>query len=272
MIRPLQSVFHGWRAWVLVLVLLLGSGRASCQDLVQRARQVLLDKAARQASAFLAQFSEVKCTEQVTQQKLTPKGKVESQEATTYDYLVILNSVGGDLAFNESRLPQRNNGNAKNLSMLVTNGFGTLLLIFHPYYQSSFEFSDMEDEVVAGRRLRRIHFEHIHGLRTPAGLVLRGREYPLELEGTAWIDPDSGTVVRMSARFDRGLQDLGLRMLRSEVDYAPVSFPGKHEEEWLPAMATVEVETQRQHWMNVHHFTAYQLFDVSTQESVTLPK
>lgn len=272
MIRPSRSTFHRWRAPALALVLLLGSGRASCQDVAQRAQQVLLDKAARQASTFLAQFSEVKCTEQVTQQKLTPNGKVESQEATTFDYLVILNSVGGDLAFNESRLAQHTSGNSKNLSMLVTNGFGTLLLIFHPYYQSSFEFSGLEDEEVAGKRLRRIHFQHIHGLRTPAGLVLRGREYPLELEGTAWIDPDNGTVVRMSARFDRGLQDLGLRMLRSEVDYAPISFPGGHEAEWLPVLATVEVETQRQHWMNVHHFTAYQRFDVSTQESVTLPK
>jgi hypothetical protein len=270
--RRTQSVFRGWHMPVLTLVLLLGSGRSFCQDLVQQARQVFLDKAARQASAFLKQFSEVKCTEQVTQEKLTPGGKVEFQEGSTFDYLMILSNAGGDLSFNESRLAQKSDRNPKNLPMLVTNGFGTLLLIFHPYYQRGFEFSDMGDDVVAGKRLRRIHFQHIHGLRSPAGLLLRGREYPLDLEGTAWLDPDTGTVVRMSARFDRGLQDLGLRMLRSEVDYAPVSFPGVRDAEWLPAMATVEVETQRQHWLNVHHFTSYQRFDVNTQESVTLPK
>ena len=76
----------------------------------------------------------------------------------------------------------------------------------------------------------------------------------------------------MSARFDRGLEDLGLRLLRSEVDYAPVSLPSGREAEWLPAMATVEVQTQRQHWMNVHHFTNYQLFEVNSQQSVKLPK
>jgi hypothetical protein len=271
MIRPFQTV-RLRRVPLLALVLLLSGGRSFGQDVAERARQALLDKAARQASAFLAQFSEVKCTEQVTQQKLTPNGKVEFQEATTFDYLVILSNVGGDLAFNESRLAQKTDRNPKNLPMLVTNGFGTLLLIFHPYYQRSFQFSDLEDEVVAGKRLRRLHFQHIRGLRTPAGLVLRGREYPLDLEGTAWLDPDSGTVVRISARFDRGLQDLGLRMLRSEVDYAPVSLPGTRAPEWLPALATVEVETQRQHWLNVHHFTRYERFDVNTQESVTLPK
>jgi len=267
-----QFLLRGRRIAALALFLVLGGGRSFCQDVAQQALQVLLTKAAKQANSFLAQFSEVKCTEQVTQQKLTPNGKVEFQEASTFDYLVILNSVGGDLAFNESRLAQRTDRNPKNLPMLVTNGFGTLLLIFHPYYQRSFEFSDMRDDVVGGQRLRQVHFQHVHGLRSPAGLVLRGREYPLDLEGTAWLDPDTGTVVRIRARFDRGLQDLGLRLLRSEVDYAPVSFPGGRDAEWLPAMATVEVETQRQHWLNVHHFTGYQRFDVNTQESVTLPK
>ncbi len=272
MMRSLQSVLRGWRAPALALVLLLGSGRSFCQDVAQRAMQVLLDKAAKQAGVFLTQFSEVKCTEQVTQQKLTPSGKVEFQEGTTFDYLMILTSVGGDLSFNESRLAQKAGRNPKNLPMLVTNGFGTLLLIFHPYYQRSFEFSDMKDDVVGGQRLRQVRFEHIHGLRSPAGLLLRGRVYPLDLGGTAWLDPDSGAVVRISARFDRGLQDLGLRMLRSEVDYAPVSFPGVRDAEWLPALATVEVETQRQHWINVHHFTDYERFDVNTHESVTMPK
>lgn len=266
---PSQLVVRRGRLPALALFLLLSVGCGFSQE---PGLQPLLIKAADQAGSFAGRFSEVKCTELVTQQKLTPGGKVEFQESSTFDYLVILTNTGGDLALNESRLPQRADPNTKNLPMLVTNGFGTLLLVFHPYYQRSFEFSGLEDEVVAGKRLRRVRFQHIHGLRSPAGLVLRGRSYPLDLEGTAWIDPDSGIVVRMSARFDRGLQDLGLRLLRSQVDYAPISFPGVRDPQWLPALATVEVETQRQHWMNVHHFTKYQRFDVNTQESVTLPK
>jgi hypothetical protein len=253
----------------LVLFLLLATGQSLAQE---PARAVLLSKAAAQTGSFLGHLSEVRCTEQVTQQKLAPSGKVESQQGSTFDYLAILTSAGGDLAFDESRLARRADPNPRNLPMLVTNGFGTLLLIFHPYYQRSFQFSDLEDEVVEGRRLRRIHFQHIHGLRSPAGLLLRGRLFPLEPEGTAWLDPESGAVVKMSARFDRGLEELGLRLLRSDVDYTSVSFPSGHEPAWLPATATVEVQTQRQHWINVHHFTNYQLFYVNTQESVTLPK
>jgi hypothetical protein len=36
----------------------------------------------------------------------------------------------------------------------------------------------------------------------------------------------------------------------------------------LPSVASVEVETLRQHWRNVHHFTGYQHFDVSVEETV----
>jgi hypothetical protein len=265
----IQSVL-AWRlALTLLLLLLFAAVRALAQE---PALPVLLSRAAEQSGSFLGHFSEVRCTEQVTQQKLAASGKVESQQGSTFDYLAILTNARGELTFNESRLARRADRNPRNLPMLVTNGFGTLLLIFHPYYQRSFQFSDLEDEVVEGRRLRRIHFQHIHGLRSPAGLLLRGRLYPLEPEGTAWLDPESGTVVRMSARFDRGLEDLGLRLLRSDVDYASVPFPSGHGPAWLPATATVEVQTQRQHWVNVHHFTNYQLFDVDTQESVTLPK
>ena len=37
---------------------------------------------------------------------------------------------------------------------------------------------------------------------------------------------------------------------------------------WFPAQATVEVETQRQHWRNTHMFTDYKRFAVSTEEKV----
>jgi hypothetical protein len=102
--------------------------------------------------------------------------------------------------------------------MLVTNGFSTALLVFHPYYRDSFHSSRR-------RRDRRrqaghsIHFSHIKGRRTPAALALRGREYPLELQGTAWIDKQSGEVVKMDASLMNDMSDIGLRSLGIHVEY-----------------------------------------------------
>ena len=59
-----------------------------------------------------------------------------------------------------------------------------------------------------------------------------------------------------------------MKSLRSDVDYAPFRFTGLAQPYWLPSLATVDVETPRQHWRNVHRFTAYMRFSTSTDEHV----
>ena len=72
------------------------------------------------------------------------KDKIDLREESTYDYLVILSNTGGELSLSESRLPvARSQGRIRKTGrMLVSNGFATLFLVFHPIYANSFEFSD----------------------------------------------------------------------------------------------------------------------------------
>jgi hypothetical protein len=244
-----------------VLLMVLPARAESLDDLLART--------SKQVSAFLEQFSDVKCSEHVEQYKLNQDGKVILKEESTYDYLVILTNPGGELTLDESRLEVKQaKADKKNRAMLVSNGFATLFLIFHPYYSGAFQFTALEDEVVGGRRLSKVSFRHVHGSRTPAALSLRGKEYPLELSGTAVIDPESGAITRIEAGIENTMEDVGLNVLHSEVQYAPVSFKGAKETYWFPSQASVEVETPRQHWRNVHRFTEYKQFSVSTEEQV----
>jgi hypothetical protein len=229
----------------------------------------LLGRTSQQVSNFLGQFSDVKCTERVTQEKMGKEDKVELKEESTYDYLVILTNTGGELNLDESRLAVHEaKADKKNRSLLVTNGFATLFLVFHPYYAQSFQFTALDDEMVDGRRLSRVAFQHIRGTRSVAALALRGREYPLELSGTAWIDPQTGAIQKIVAEIGNTMEDVGLKNLRSEVEYAPVPFRGVKDTYWFPAQARVEVETPRQHWRNTHRFTDYKRFSVDTEEQV----
>jgi len=74
-----------------------------------------------------------------------------------------------------------------------------IVLIFHPYYQNSFEFEQLPNEKVEGRDLIRVHFQHVKGTRSPSALQLRNRNYPLDWKGTAWIDPETWVVSRIEA-------------------------------------------------------------------------
>ena len=230
----------------------------------------ILERTTGQTSVFLDQFSDVKCTEQVRQEKLGKDNKVELKEESTYDYLVILTNAGGELNLAESRIPiHEAKKDRKNTSMLLSNGFATLFLVFHPIYADSFKFTLGDQEVIAGKTLQKIAFQHIPGMKSPAALALRGREYPLELTGTAWIDPQTGSIAKIEAGIADTLQDVGLKSLNSEVDFAPLSFADSKQAYWFPTEARVEVETVRQHWRNLHQFTGYKKFSVSTEEKVT---
>jgi hypothetical protein len=257
---------------ILALIILAELSFAATPPASPEAQKLsdLLTRTADQTSLFLEQFSDVKCTEQVRQEKLGKDAKVELKEDYTYDYLAILTGAGGELNLSESRIPLREaKRDRKNTSMLLSNGFATLFLVFHPYYAEAFKFTLAGEEVVGGRLLEKVSFEHIPGMKSPAALALRGREYPLELSGTAWIDPQTGTITKIQAGIADSLQDVGLKTLSSEIDFAPVAFSDSKQVYWFPTLARVEVETPRQHWRNLHQFTAYKKFTVSTEEQVT---
>lgn len=264
-----QLTSHGMR--LLAALLLMAaisfateSGSPSVQGLDH-----LLARTSAQTASFLDQFSDVKCTEQVRQEKLGKDDKVELKEDSTYDYLVILTNTNGELNLSESRIPVKEaKRDRKNTSMLLSNGFATLFLVFHPYYSAAFKFSTAGEEMLAGRLLQKVSFQHVPGMKSPAALALRGREYPLELSGTAWIDPETGSVVKIEAGIADTLQDVGLKALRSEIDFAPLKFADARQTYWFPTQARVEVETPRQHWRNLHQFTAYKKFSVTTEEQV----
>ena len=256
----------------LGLFLLVGLGFADTTSASPDAERLsdLLTRTANQTALFLDQFSDVKCTEQVRQEKLGKDDKVELKEDSTYDYLVILTNAGGELNLSESRIAMREaKRDRKNTSMLLSNGFATLFLVFHPYYADAFKFTLAGEELVGGRTLEKVSFAHIPGMKSPAALALRGREYPLELNGTAWIDPQNGSITKIQAGVADSLQDVGLKALNSEIDFAPVPFSDSKVVYWFPTSARVEVETPRQHWRNLHQFTAYKKFTVSTEEQVT---
>lgn len=227
----------------------------------------VLTLAEKQIKELLAELADVHCTETVVQQKLSEDGRVQASAKEQFDYLIMISGHEEDFQMSESRIEDPS-WRHKLLStpMLMTNGMATVLLVFHPYYREGFDFTTLPAETIDGRAAIPIQFKHIGGRRTPAALALRGREYPLELQGTAWLDRESGKIVKVDASLVHDMSDVGLRALTIHVEYKPTRLGSNGAEIVLPTFAVVDVSSLHQHWRNTHYFGNYRSFSTNAEQ------
>jgi hypothetical protein len=214
---------------------------------------------------FFLQTANVVCNEDVAQTVVGKNGKPMYREESIFEYQLQSSSRSGSLKLVESREAHKAAFRDASKTLLITNGFASMLLVLHQNYEPSYIFQPVNEEQIDGRTFVKIHFKPVAGAASPAAIQLRGRNYPLPLSGDIWIDQESGSVVKLITTLDSPLDDLGLHDLRSEIHYAIVQFHDPDESYWMPASAVIDVETPKQHWRNIHRFTSYKRFRTSIQ-------
>ncbi|MBZ5643259.1 MAG: hypothetical protein LAO19_10895 [Acidobacteriia bacterium] len=228
----------------------------------------LLARTRKHVQEYFEQFSNLTCKEAVTQLVLNGSGRTLYRENSAYDYQFETSDQNGSWKFLETRSSRNTAFRDPARTLLVTSGFASLLLVAHPMYEASYTFQADGSETIGGISYQRIRFTPIAGTSSPATLRLRGKNYPLPLSGILWIDPQSGGIVKLEATVDSGLTDIGLAGMRSEVYFAQHAFKGLQHSVWVPESATIDVQTPRQHWRNLHRFTDYKRFDVDVHEEI----
>lgn len=223
----------------------------------------VINRAAQMAESFWTQFTAVQCAERVVQNKLRKDGKVTVTRTSEFDYVAFLKEEGSGFSVEESRVQRSAAPSEPQQHLLLTSGFPALLLMFHPDFRSRFVFEEGTADENRGGAVRVI-FKSKPEAHSMSGLKLKDRLYPILWKGTAWLDPTSGAVRRIEAALAAPMDDIGLADLRAEVEYAPAGLAGVQQPFWLPARATISVKTLRQEWRNVHEFSQYKRFSVST--------
>jgi hypothetical protein len=229
-----------------------------------RANATLL-RARNQIDRFFEQTSNVVCNEDIAQTLVGKNDKPIYREESKFEYQLLASARTGSLKLNETREPRKVAFRDPTKTLLITNGFASMLLVLHPTYEPSFVFEPVSEEIIDGRTLVKIHFKPIAGTSSPAAIQLRSRNYPLPLTGEVWIDTQSGAVVKLISHLESSLDDIGLHDIRSEIHYAIVQFRDPQESYWMPSSAVIDVETPKQHWRNVHRFTDYRRFRATIQ-------
>jgi hypothetical protein len=267
--RPPHSI---WRTVLLVSAIAACSIPCFAQDAPATPPTAgpleALARARDRVQTFFDQFSNVACTESLTQIVLGKNGKPSYRENSVFDYQFLASSDGGKMKVTESRNTRHQAFRDPARSLLITNGFASILLVVHPMYEASYTFEPAGEESLDGTMLEKIHFTPVTGASSPAALRLRDRNYPLPLSGTLWIEPQTGVIVKLEAQTDSSLSDLGLAGMQTEVRYTAHNFHNPEETMWIPDSAVIDVETPRQHWRNLHHFTAYKRFNVGIHEEI----
>jgi hypothetical protein len=205
------------------------------------------------------------CTENVSQTVVGKNNKPMYREESAFEYQMQSSLRNGSMRLTESRESRKAAFRDPSRTLLITNGFASILLVLHQNYESSYLFEPVDEEAADGRTLVKVHFKPVPGASSPAAIQLRGRNYPLQLKGDIWLDEESGAVVKLVSSLDTGMEDLGMRELRSEIHYSIVQFHDPEEAYWMPASAVIDVETPKQHWRNVHRFTDYRRFRATIQ-------
>jgi hypothetical protein len=248
--------------WTLALLLLLIPPRANAQK--PDGLQQVLPKAHAFVEQFIEQFAYLRCHEDIVQEKLN-KDRVQYKQETAFDSLIMVRFEDGQIRVAEQRLVENQPKRPEPRPLLQTSGFSALAMIFHPYYESSFRFTRLADDKLEGKSLARIHFEHIPGTPSPALYETGLADKPLELTGWAWIDPATGAIYRIETEIGSTLADMGMKTLRAELFYGPVSLIEESHPLWLPVSATIDLETPHQHWRNIHHFSDYRQYRVDVK-------
>lgn len=225
----------------------------------------ILDLTGRFVQGSAEHFGKVICVESVSQNKLNPNGKVIAKQDSTFDYQVQVDVKGNDLLVHETVTPQSAPTKSKHVPLLVTEGFSTILLIFHPMYQGDFAFSIQPPNGGTTPGVVVVHFQHVHGTPSPSVLRLRNQDFPLDLQGTAWIDESTGAIERMVTDLEEPMKEVGLSVFHSDVSYMPNHFSGNPNTYWLPVMAEMDAESPHQHWQNFYRFTNYRMFSATME-------
>jgi hypothetical protein len=267
-----------WCAFALVAAFVLTGGPCAAQappgEIAPDASPSLdaLARARKNVQEYFDKFSDLTCKESVTQYVLNGSGHAIYRENSAYDYQFQATSESGSLKFNETREVRNPSYRDPARTLLVTTGFASLLLVAHPMYEASYVFEAAGTETIDGVSYAMYHFSPVAGASSPASLRLRGKNYPMPMSGTLWIEPQSGAIVKLEAKVDSSMSDLGLAGMRSEVHYALHTFRDPAESVWIAESAIIDVDTPRQHWRNLHRFTDYKRFNVNIHEEMgTLP-
>lgn len=234
------------------------------------------DKIMTETGARVEQFandiSRFSAIEDLVHEKVDELGHAITKENRKYNFVAAISEdKPGYLEVEEYR--SENARAAEFPDNIVTKGFPSLALVFHPAMRDNFEFVCEGLGELQGQATWLMHFRQrddrpnrIHELKSG------GMTYRVDLKGRAWISASTFQIVRIESELVKPMPNIQLLTEREVVDYGPVQFRSKNTELWLPIKADLYLDLRKRRYYRQHSFSHFMLFSTDSQDKVSGPK
>ena len=214
--------------------------------------------------------------ENVTAQRLGKEGKVAYSLDQRFQYLVIVQTAKPSVNVQEYRGDSRGRPieveNPEGQFML-TIGFTSLSLIFHPAFQPYTKFRYLGTQTLLGRKTAVIAFaQTTQNISILERFTVGASSVLILQQGVAWIDAENFQILHMRTDLLKPQIELKLRRQTTEVTYDKVQLKQEAQPLWLPREVAVTVEMRDRSWHNLHRYSDFKLFRVETKDRIAAPK
>jgi hypothetical protein len=234
---------------------------------------VILKQVGTNIERFFRDFSTTAALEVIRQARLDSKGTSHSVRRAEMYYVFLQKRMQGRPVLEEYR--GSGDGRVQQIGGLedgymVTSGFVSSLIVFHPSFQSGMEYRYLGRQEMNGRGVYVVGFAQrpaaSHGIGVFRSTNRKGSAV-VYVQGVAWISAEQHQVLRLRTDLLEPLKEVELNRQTSEIDYRPYHFVASPKTFFLPSRVTVSIEWGRRRLRNEHIFSRFWLFNVDVESN-----
>lgn len=226
--------------------------------------QQVLEASGERVKELVDNIAKFAAVEDMLHEQLDKTGNPVTKETRKFNYVAAISEeTPGFLETSEYR--NLRYGITDLPDHIVTTGFMTLALIFHPDMRDNFQMSCEGLGEWRGQPAWLMYFRQRDDKPNRfADYVVGNERYPMKMKGRAWITTSNLQIVRIESDLVKPLPQLAVQ--HQIAEYGPVPFKSDKLELWLPQNVEIYLELNRHHYYRRHSFDHYMLFAVNSQD------
>jgi len=231
---------------------------------------VILKNVGTGVESFFKNFPNTVSVERVHQERLGKDGKVAHSLDQDFQYLLLARPEKWGVGIEEDRATSQGERSALSgydQGLMLTAGFASVSLLFHPAYQSGASFRYLGRQPLEGKDLYVIAFaQNPKTARTEERFSTDEGSALVLTQGVAWIDPTNYQIVRIRTDLLAPQPKVRLQRQTTEIHFQQVSFKEVASALWLPQEVSVTVDWRGRVYRNWHRYSDFKVFNVETKE------